>query len=53
MDPKKGPLKLTQAEVARQRAAADALKKYEAQVAAGSSDDDDPNGHDMVWSHTL
>jgi hypothetical protein len=53
MDPKKGPMKISQREPARQRAAADALKAAEAQTAAGSSDSDDPDGPDMVWSHSL
>jgi hypothetical protein len=53
MDPKKGPIKIPQHEAPRQRAAAAALKDAEAQVAAGSSDNDDPQGADMVWSHSL
>jgi hypothetical protein len=62
MDPKKGPLKLTQTQVAVQKAAA-AMQKEMSEAALlvkdlprsqspgpGSSDDDDPNGPDMFWS---
>jgi hypothetical protein len=59
MDPKKGPQRLSQHEVALQKAAASATKahlesksqppRYQTPV-AGSSDDDDPNGSDTVWS---
>jgi hypothetical protein len=50
MDPEKGPIKLSQHEAGRQRAAASALK---AQSLRGSSEDDDPDGSDMVWSNSL
>jgi hypothetical protein len=56
MDPKKGPVVLSQREAARQRAASQALKKSKSQPprsqtpVGGSSDDDDPNGSDMIWS---
>jgi hypothetical protein len=53
MDPKKGTVKISQYEAARKPAAASALKAAEAQVAAGSSDNDDPESPDMVWSHSL
>jgi hypothetical protein len=51
MDPEKGPVKLTQAQVAAQKAAAQALSRSQAPV-SGSSDDDDPNGSEYVWSQT-
>jgi hypothetical protein len=56
MDPEKGPIKLTQAQVAAQKAAAKALKaskpppRSQAPMPTGSSDDDDPAGPQMVWS---
>jgi hypothetical protein len=60
MDPNQGPLKLTQHEAARQRAAAQTLKAHEAQKVpprsqspvGGSSDDDDPTGSEWIWSQT-
>jgi hypothetical protein len=56
MDPKKGPMKIPQTEAARQRAAANALKQLKSQPprpqtpVGGSSDNDDPDGSDMIWS---
>jgi hypothetical protein len=47
MDPEKGPTKLSQHEAARQRAAAPALKSLR-----GSSEADDPDSPDMVWSNS-
>jgi hypothetical protein len=64
MDPKKGPQKLTRAEVARQRAVAAVQREmFEAARKAkslprsqspgpGSSDDDGPNGSDMISCQT-
>jgi hypothetical protein len=49
MDPEKGPVKLTQAEVAAQKAAAQALQRSQTPV-SGSSDNDDPNGPEYIWS---
>jgi hypothetical protein len=54
MDPEKGPVKLTQAQVAAQKAAAQVSKappRSQTPV-SGSSDDDDPNGSEYVWSQT-
>jgi hypothetical protein len=51
MDPLTGPVKLTQAQVAAQKAAALALPRSQTPV-SGSSDDDDPNGSEFVWSQT-
>jgi hypothetical protein len=55
MDPEKGPIKLTQAQVAAQKATAHALKASKLPPRSqtpvdGSSDDDDPNGSQIVWS---
>jgi hypothetical protein len=59
MDPKKGPVVLTQEQAAFQRAAAQALKAQAQKVPprsqspiGGSSDEDDPNGKEWVWSQT-
>jgi hypothetical protein len=55
MDPEKSPVHLSQQEVARQKAAAQALKSFQEQSSrpqtpiTGSSDDDDPDGSDMLW----
>jgi hypothetical protein len=51
MDREKGPMKLTQTQVAAQKAAAKALPRSQTPV-SGSSDDDDPNGSEIVWSQT-
>jgi hypothetical protein len=51
IDPQKGPVKLTQAQVAAQKAAARALPRSQTPV-SGSSDDDDPSGPEFVWSQT-
>jgi hypothetical protein len=54
MDPTKGPVKLTQNQVAVQKAAAHMLKvppRSQSPV-GGSSDDDDPTGSEWIWSHT-
>jgi hypothetical protein len=54
MDPRKGPVKLTRAQVAAQKVAAHALKvppRSQSPV-CGSSDDDDPNGPKHIWSQT-
>jgi hypothetical protein len=51
MDPQKGPVKLTQAQVAAQNAAARTIPRSQTPV-SGSSDDDDPNGSEFVWSKT-
>jgi hypothetical protein len=51
MDPEKGPVKLTQAQVAAQRAAAKVIPRSQTPV-SGGSDDDDPNGSEFVWSQT-
>jgi hypothetical protein len=55
MDPGKGPIKLTQSQVAAQKAAAHALKASKSPPRAqtpvtGSSDDDDPAGSQFIWS---
>jgi hypothetical protein len=53
MDPLKGPIQLTQSQVAAQKAAAHALKalpRSQAPMPTGSSDDDDPNGSQYIWS---
>jgi hypothetical protein len=51
MDPEKGPVKLTQAQVAAQKAAAKALPLSQTPV-SGSSDEDEPSGSEYVWSQT-
>jgi hypothetical protein len=51
MNPEKGPVKLTQAQVAAQKAAAQALPRSQTPV-GGSSDDDDPGGSEHIWSQT-
>jgi hypothetical protein len=51
MDPEKGREKLTQAQVAAQKAAAQAIQRSQTPV-SGSSDDDDPNGSEYIWSQT-
>jgi hypothetical protein len=56
MDPTKGPIKLTQAQVAAQKAAAQALKasksppRSQSPMPTGSSDDDDPESPQYIWS---
>jgi hypothetical protein len=56
MDPKNGPVKLSQSQVATQKAAAHALKaqksppRSQSPLETGSSDDDDPSGSQMIWS---
>jgi hypothetical protein len=54
MDPKKGPVVLTEAQVAAQKAAARAPKsqppRVESPLPDGSSDDGDPFGSKTVWS---
>jgi hypothetical protein len=51
MDLEKGPVKLTHAQVAAQKAAAKAIPRSQTPV-SGSSDDDHPNGSEYVWSQT-
>jgi hypothetical protein len=51
MNPEKGLLKLAQTQVPAQKAAAQALSRPQTPV-SGSSDDDDPNGSEYVWSQT-
>jgi hypothetical protein len=54
MDPTKGPVKLTQSQVAVQKAAAHVLKaspRSQSPV-GGSSDDDEPTGSEWIWSQT-
>jgi hypothetical protein len=55
MDPKQGPIKLTQAQAAAQKAAAHAQKALKVPPRSqspvyNSSDDDDPNGSQFIWS---
>jgi hypothetical protein len=52
MDPSKGPIKLSQSQVAAQKAAAQALKALPRSQSpmTGSSDDDDPHGSQFIWS---
>jgi hypothetical protein len=56
MDPTKSPIKLTQKQVAAQKAAAHALKasklppRSQSPMPTGSSDDDDPVSPQYVWS---
>jgi hypothetical protein len=53
IDPKKGPIKLTQAQVVAQKAAAQASKsppRSQSPMQTGSSDNDDPDGSQYVWS---
>jgi hypothetical protein len=57
MDPKQGPVKLTQAHVATQKAAAQMLKSLRApprsqSPVGGSSDEDEPAGSEWKWSQT-
>jgi hypothetical protein len=57
MDPKKGPIVLTESQVASLRAAAQAKKGPRApprsqSPVGGSSDDGDPNGPKTVWSQS-
>jgi hypothetical protein len=51
-DPKLGPTKLSQHEVARQRAVAQALKAQASGSQSSCSESDNPNGFDMRWSHS-
>jgi hypothetical protein len=54
MDQKQGPLKLTPAQVATQKAAAQALKpppRSQSPI-GGSSDEDEPAGSEWIWSQT-
>jgi hypothetical protein len=56
MDPKKGPVVISQREAARQRAASQSSKRAKSQPPRSqtpeedSSEEDDPNGPDMIWS---
>jgi hypothetical protein len=57
MDQNQGPVKLTPAQVAAQKAAAQALKTLKTPPRSqspigGSSDDDEPTGSEWVWSQT-
>jgi hypothetical protein len=57
MDPSKCPVMLSPAQAAAQRAAAQAQKvlrepPHSQSPIGGSSDDDDPNGSEMVWSQS-
>jgi hypothetical protein len=52
MDPKLGPIKLSQHEVARQRAAAQVLKANPSGSQPLSSESDNPEGFDMRWSRS-
>jgi hypothetical protein len=56
MDPKKGPVKLTEAQVAAQKSAARAPKpqppRVESPLSEGSSDNDDPFVPARVWSQS-
>jgi hypothetical protein len=57
MDPKKGPVMLSQAQVPAQKAAAQMLKSLKApprsqSPVGGSSDEDDPSAPEFVWSQT-
>jgi hypothetical protein len=54
MDPKKGPIKISQQEAARKMRAAQALKvppRSQSPI-GGSSDDDDPSSSEWIWSQT-
>jgi hypothetical protein len=50
MDPKKGPVMLSQAQVAAQKAAAQMLKvpRRSQSPIGGSSDEDDPNAPEFI-----
>jgi hypothetical protein len=56
LDPSKGPVKLTPSQVAAQKAAARALKaskappRSQSPMPTGSSDDDDPDSPQYIWS---
>jgi hypothetical protein len=55
MDPNLGPVKLTPAQAAAQKAAAQALKAQKAPPRSqspigGSSDEDEPTGFEWIWS---
>jgi hypothetical protein len=59
MAPEKGPVKLSQAQVATQKAAAHALRDLELRAlprsqssVGGSSDEDEPTDSEWVWSQT-
>jgi hypothetical protein len=55
VDPLKGPIKLTQAQVAAQKAAAKVSKvppRSQSPMQTGSSDDDDPDGSQYIWSQS-
>jgi hypothetical protein len=57
MNPKKGPMKLTQTQAAHQRAAGQAVKTLKVPPQSqlpvpGSSDDDDTAGSEWIWSQT-
>jgi hypothetical protein len=61
MDPTKGPVLLSQRQVAAQKGGAAALAQQQAAEKApprsqtsvsGSSDDDDPNGPELIWSQS-
>jgi hypothetical protein len=54
MGPKQGPVKLSQHEAARQRAAAQMLKAppRSQSIVGGSSDEDEPTQSECIWSQT-
>jgi hypothetical protein len=57
MEPKQGPVHISQHEAARQRAAAQTMKGMKEpsrsqSPVGGSSDEDDPNGSEWIWSQT-
>jgi hypothetical protein len=57
MDPKRGPVRISQHEAARQRAAAQAMKEVKVpprsqSPVGGSSDEDEPTGSEWIWSQT-
>jgi hypothetical protein len=52
VDPTLGPVKLTRAEVARQLAAAHAIKAQASDTQSSCSESDNPDGLDMRYSHS-
>jgi hypothetical protein len=57
MDPRQGPVTLTQAQVAVEKATVQALKAAKVpprsqSPVCGSSDDDDPTRSEWIWSQT-
>jgi hypothetical protein len=57
MDPNQGPMKLTSAQVAAQKAAAQTLESLRIpprsqSPVGGSSDEDEPTGSEWIWSQT-